>query len=94
MGRDRRHVNHVPRDRRPGDPANVVYTHDATLTQVGQNVGGSGQRPRAQLEGTWVVNAGSTVVNNTLTLTWNYTNAAFARHAHPVCHVDDGHDRS
>jgi hypothetical protein len=52
----------------PGGP----YVHTANLTQNGQSVGGSGFYTGIPTN-TWDVNPGSTVVGNTLTLTWNYT---------------------
>jgi hypothetical protein len=47
------------------------YDHAATLAQNGQIVTGSGAYAGTP-SNTWTVNPGSTVVGNTLTLTWNY----------------------
>jgi len=54
-----------------GDPPSTVYTHNASLTQNGQSVGGSGGYAGTP-PNTWVVNPGSTVIGNALELTWNY----------------------
>jgi hypothetical protein len=50
----------------------VPYLHTASLTQDGQVIGGNGAYSGVPAN-TWVVNPGSTVVGNTLALTWNYT---------------------
>lgn len=53
------------------DLSGTPYVHNATLTQNGQSVGGSGGYAGLPAN-TWVVNSGSTVIGNSLELTWNY----------------------